>query len=62
MSEESNGTTRRLLSREQLAERWGCSTKTVQRLEKAGRLTPTYITDRIRRYSEDAIEKVERKG
>jgi helix-turn-helix protein len=53
---------RRLYSRAQLAERWGCSTKTVQRLERTGKLKATHITDRIRRYSEDEIAKVERKG
>ena len=61
MSEGTNGT-KQLLSRAELAERWGCSIKTVQRLEASGKLTATYITDRIRRYSEDAIEKVERRG
>jgi len=59
----SNGTkARRWFSRKQLAERWGCSTKTLERMEASGKLTATHIGDRIIRYSEDAIEKVERRG
>jgi hypothetical protein len=31
-------------------------------MEAAGRLTAIYITERIPRYSEDAIEKIESEG
>ena len=60
---EANGTrSKQLLNRKQLAERWGCCTKTLERLEANGKLMAIRIGDGLIRYSEDAIEKVERTG
>ena len=59
---DANGSKKIWFSKQELAERWGCCTKTVERMEAAGKLKSVNISDRIKRYPEDAIEKVERRG
>jgi predicted DNA-binding transcriptional regulator AlpA len=55
----TNGTkVRRLLSRAQVAELLQISTRTVARMEASGRLpAPIKVTDRIRRWDDNAIER-----
>jgi predicted DNA-binding transcriptional regulator AlpA len=47
-----------LLSRQQLADRWGCSIETIKRRERAGTIRPV-ILGRLVRYREADIEAVE---
>ena len=47
-----------LLSRQQLADRWGCSIETIKRRERAGVILPV-ILGRLVRYRESDIESVE---
>ena len=58
---EGNGS-KKWFTKQQLAERWQCCTKTIERMEARGKLAPIYISDRIKRYPEETIEKVERRG
>jgi hypothetical protein len=47
-----------LLSRQQLADRWGCSIETIKRRERAGIIRPV-ILGRLVRYREADIEAIE---
>ena len=48
-----------LLSRGQLAERWGVCTETLKRREKAGRLPFVVLGSRLKRYRLRDIEALE---
>ena len=50
----------KFLSVADLAERWGCSTKTVTRMVRAGRISETYFSARMVRYAIEEIERYER--
>lgn len=50
----------RFLSVADLAERWGCATRTVTRLMEAGQISPTYFSARMVRYQIEEIERYER--
>jgi hypothetical protein len=58
---EANGI-KKWFTKKELANRWKVCTKTIERMEASGKLTPIYIADRIKRYPEDVIEKVERRA
>jgi len=51
-----------LLGRRQVAGLIGCSTKTVQRLERAGRLHPIHIGPRVVRYHPTEVAALIRNG
>lgn len=48
-----------LISREQLANRWGCSIETIKRRERAGVLLALKLSSRCTRYRLSDIECVE---
>lgn len=50
----------KFLSIADLAERWGCSTKTVSRMVQAGRISETYFSARMVRYESEEVERYER--
>jgi hypothetical protein len=51
--------TERLLSRRQLAERWGCCTETIKRMEVGGVLKPIRFNSRNLRYTYSSVLAVE---
>jgi len=51
-----------LLSRRQVAKRWGVSGATVRRREKSGMLHPIVLGPRLIRYRLSEIEAIERDG
>ena len=49
------------LSREQIAERWGCTTRTIDRYQHDGRLPPPdYYIGKRPRWIEHKVEQAER--
>ena len=48
-----------LISRRQLAGRWGCCVESIKRRQRAGLLHPVYLSSRMVRYSLQNIEEVE---
>jgi hypothetical protein len=50
----------RLLSRREIAARWGCCTRTVARLEAAGLLKPVRFNSRNIRYTLSNVTAAER--
>jgi len=50
------------LSRQQLAERWGCCKETIKRRERAGILKPVRFSRRSLRYRIKDIEEIERQA
>jgi len=51
--------TGQLISRRQLAVRWGCCVESIKRRQRAGLLQPVYLSARMVRYSLQNIEQVE---
>ena len=52
-------TTEQFLSRKQLQRRWSCCIETIKRRQRAGVLTPIYLSARMVRYALRNIEEVE---
>ncbi len=55
----SHGPASRFLSRQELADRWGCSIETLKRREKAGVLNGLRFSARMVRYSLEEVLRVE---
>jgi len=51
-----------LLSRAQVAKRWGCSTETVKRRERAGILKSVRFNSRYVRYHLEDVESIEQQA
>ena len=51
-----------LLDRKQLSTRWTTSIATLKRLEKAGKINPLLISERVIRYRVSDIEAIEEGG
>ncbi len=49
-----------LISRDQLAKRWGVSKETIKRREREGLLTPLRFNQRLLRYRMEDIVEIER--
>lgn len=50
----------KFLSVADLAQRWGCSTKTVERMARANLISQTYFSARMVRYAIEEVERYER--
>lgn len=57
-----NEANKRWFTKKELALRWQCCTKTIERMEHEGKLTPVYISERLKRYSNETVEQAERTG
>ncbi len=49
----------KLISRRQLAARWGCCVESIKRRQRAGLLHPIYLSSRMLRYSLQNVEEIE---
>jgi hypothetical protein len=58
---QTNAELLHLLSRHHLADRWGCSTETVKRREKAG-ILPVYRIGGLVRYRLSDVERIEQEA
>jgi predicted DNA-binding transcriptional regulator AlpA len=59
MKTEKLKDTDRFVSRRELAGRWGCTTRTISRMEMRGELPSTILCGRLFRYKLKEIERIE---
>jgi hypothetical protein len=58
----TNNQTQKYLTRGELAERWRCSKESVKRRQRAGLLSPVYLSERKLLYPISQIEALEAEG
>jgi predicted DNA-binding transcriptional regulator AlpA len=59
MKTEKLKDTGRFVSRRELAGHWGCTTRTISRMESRGELPSTILCGRLFRYKLEEVEQIE---